>query len=80
MNKFNCLCDADLSYTEITTHHLSTIIREHLHTKVRSVVGKHKDNCYTTYKKKKKKKTVNKNEFKIMSIFSNEFVPKFRTL
>ena len=33
--KFNCSCDADLSYIGMTTRHLSVRIGEHLHSKVR---------------------------------------------
>ena len=44
--KFNCSCDADLSYIGMTTCHLSFRVRKNLHSKVRSAVGKHIDNCH----------------------------------
>ena len=37
--KFNCSCNADLSYIGMTTHHLSVRVREHLHSKARSAAG-----------------------------------------
>ena len=60
---FNCSCDADLSYIGMTTRHLSVRVREHLHTKVRSAVGKHIDNCHVC-----KEKPVGVNDFKYESL------------
>ena len=71
--EFNCSCDADLSYIGMTTHHLSVRIREHLHSKVRSAVGKHIDNCHVC-----KEKTVGVNDFKIMRVCSSEYNTKIQ--
>ena len=57
--------------------HLSVRVREHLHSKVRSAVGKHIDNCYVC-----KEKPVGVNDFKIMRVCSLvlNITPKFRKL
>ena len=66
--KFNCSCDADISYIGMTTRHLCVRVREHLHSKVRSAVGKHIDNCHVC-----KEKPVGVNDFKIMRACSTEY-------
>ena len=66
--KFNCSCDTDLSYIGMTTRHLSVRVREHFHSKVRSAVGKHIDNCHVC-----KEKPVGVNDFKIMRACSTEY-------
>ena len=43
--KFHCLRNANLSYIGMSTGHLSVRVGE-LHSKVRSAVGKHVDNCH----------------------------------
>ena len=53
------------------TRHLSVRVREHLHPKVRSAVGKHINNCHVY--KKKKKKLAGVNDFKIMRACSTEY-------
>ena len=73
MYKFNCSCDADLSYIGMTTHHLSVRVREHLHSKVRSAVGKHIDNCHVC-----KQKPVGVKDFKIMRACSTEYNTKIQ--
>ena len=65
--KFNCLCNTDLSYISMTTLHLSVGIREHLHSKIRSAVGKYMDNCHVC-----KEKPVGMTDFKIMRACSTE--------
>ena len=71
--KFNCLCDADLLDIGMTTRHLSVRVREHLHSKVRSAVGKHIDNCHVC-----KEKPVSVNDFKIMRTCSTEYNTKIQ--
>ena len=71
--KFNCSRDADLSRIDMTTHHLSVRVREHLHSKVRSAVGKNMDNCHEC-----KEKPVGVNDFKIMSARSTEYNTKIQ--
>ena len=71
--KFNCSCDADLSYIGMTTRHLSVRVREHLHLKVRSAVGKHIDNCHVC-----KQKPVGVKDFKIMRACSTEYNTKIQ--
>ena len=71
--KFNCFCDVDLSYTSMTTRHLSVRVREHLHSKVRSAVGKHIDNCHVRIEK-----PVGANDFKIMRVCSTEYNTKIQ--
>ena len=71
--KFNCSCDADLSYIGMTTRHLSVRVREHLHSKVRSAVGKHIDNCHMC-----KQKPVGVKDFKIMRACSTEYNTKIQ--
>ena len=71
--KFNCSCDADLSYIGMTTRHLSVRVREHLHSKVRSAVGKHIDNCHVC-----KQKPVDVKDFKIMRACSIEYNTKIQ--
>ena len=71
--KFNCSCDADLSYIGVTTRHLSVTVREHLHSKVRSAVGKHIDNCHVC-----KEKPVGVTVFKIMRACSTEYNTKIQ--
>ena len=73
MYKFNCSCDVDLSYIGMTTCHLSFRIREHLHSKVRSAVGKHMDNCRMC-----KETPVGVNDFKIMRACSTEYNTKIQ--
>ena len=58
--KFNCSCDADLSYIGTTTSHLSVRVKD-LPSKVRLEVGKHIDNGRVC-----KEKPVGVNDFKIM--------------
>ena len=67
--KFNCSCDADLSYIGMTTRH----VREHLHSKVRSAVGKHINNCHVC-----KQKPVGVKDFKIMRACSTEYNTKIQ--
>ena len=71
--KFNCLFDADLSYIGMTTRHLSVRVREHLHSKVRSAVVKHINNCHVF-----KQKPVGVNDFKIMRACITEYNTKFQ--
>ena len=71
--KFNCSCDADLSYIGMTTRHLSVRVREHLHSKVRLAVGKHIDNCHVC-----KQKPVGVKHFKIMRACSTEYNTKIQ--
>ena len=71
--KFNCSCDANLSYTGMTTRHLSVRVREHLHSKVRSAVGKHIDNCNVS-----NEKPVGVNDFTIMRACSTEINTKIQ--
>ena len=71
--KFNCSCDADLSCIGMTTRHLSVRVREHLHSKVRSAVGKHIDNCHVC-----KQKPVGVKDFKIMRACSTEYNTKIQ--
>ena len=71
--KFNCSCDANLSYTAMTTRHLSVRVREHLHSKVRSAVGEHIDNCNV-----RKEKPVGANDFTIMRACSTEYNTKIQ--
>ena len=66
--KFNCSCGADLSYSGMTILHLSVRVRKYLHSKVRSVVGKHIDNCHVS-----KEKPVGVNDFKIMRVCNTEY-------
>ena len=68
VHKFNCSCDADLSYIGMTTRHLSVRVKEHLHSKDRSAVGKNIDNCHVC-----KEKPVGVNNFKIMRACSTEY-------
>ena len=70
--KLNCSCDADLSYIDMTTRHLSVRVGEHLHSKTRSAVGKHIDNCHVC-----KEKPVGANDFKILRACSTEYNTKF---
>ena len=55
----------------MTTRHLSVRVREHLHSKVRSAVMKHIDNCHVC-----KQKPVGINDFKIMRACSTEYNTK----
>ena len=71
--KFNCSCGADLSYIGMTTRHLSVRVWEHLHSKVRSAVGKHIDNCHVC-----KQKPVGVKDFKIMRACSTEYNTKIQ--
>ena len=66
--KFNCSCDADLSYIGMITRHLSVKVREHLHSNVRSAVEKHIDNCHVC-----KEKPIGANDFKITRACSTEY-------
>ena len=65
--KFNCLFDADYSYIGMTTRHLNVRVREHLHSKVKSAVGRHIDNCHVC------KEKAGVNDFKIMRACSTEY-------
>ena len=71
--KINCSCDADLSYIGMTTLRLSVRVREHLHSKVRSAVGKHIDNYHVC-----KQKPVGVKDFKIMRACSTEYNTKIQ--
>ena len=73
MYKFNCSCDADLSYIGMTTRHLSVKVREHLYSKVKLAVGKHIDNCRVC-----KQKPVGVNDFKIMRACSTKYNTKIQ--
>ena len=68
---FNCSRDVDLSYIGMTTRHLAVRVREHLHLKIRSAVGRHIDNCHVC-----KDKPVGVNDFKIMRACSTEYNTK----
>ena len=56
-----------------TTRHLSVRVREQFHSKVRSAVGKHIDNCRVC-----KEKLVVVNDFKIMRADSIEYNTKIQ--
>ena len=71
--KFNCSYDADLLYIGMTTRHLSVRVRENLHSKVSSAVGKHIDNCQVC-----KEKPVGVKDFKIMRACSTEYNTKIQ--
>ena len=71
--KFNCSRHAELSYIGMTTSHLSVRVREYLHSKVRSAVGKHRDNYHAC-----KDKPVNVNDFKIMRACSTQYNTKIQ--
>ena len=71
--KFNCSCDADLSYISMTTRHSIVRVKEHLHSKDRSAVGKHIDNCHVC-----KEKPVGVKNFKIMRACSTEYYTKIQ--
>ena len=55
----------------MTTRHLSVRIGEHLHSKVRSAVEKHINNCHVC-----KEKPVGVNNFKIVRTYSTEYNTK----
>ena len=57
----------------MTTRHLSVRVRKHWHSKVRTVVGKHIDNCHVC-----KEKSVGVNDFKIMRTYSAEYITKIQ--
>ena len=57
----------------MTTRHLSVRVREHLHSKVKSAVGKQIDNCHVC-----REKPVGVNDFKIMRACSTEYNTKIQ--
>ena len=63
----------DLSHIGIATRHLSVRVKKHLHSKVRSAVGKHTDNCDVC-----KEKLVGVNNFTIMRACSTEYNSKIQ--
>ena len=57
----------------MTTHHLRVRVREHLHSKDRSAVGKHIDNCNACLEK-----PIDVNDFKIMRACGTEYNSKIQ--
>ena len=62
-----------LSYICVTTRHLSVRVREYWHSKIRSAVGKHINNCHVC-----KEKPGGENDFKIMRACSTEYNTKIQ--
>ena len=71
--KFNCSCDAYFSHIGMTIRHLNVRVREHLHSKVRTAVGRHIGNCHVG-----KEKIVGVDDFKIMRACSTEYNTKIQ--